>query len=92
MALGFNWGTYFSNCNWYFDFAMAYEFQVWWDQNVLMAYMKSDFRNDLGNNNQVPSFVPFDPKKINAAWAYGIFKIRFLKIVTLDGKFFLRVA
>ncbi|MES2274356.1 MAG: Lpg1974 family pore-forming outer membrane protein [Chlamydiota bacterium] len=31
--LGFGWGSYFDNNNWYFDMAFGYEFQVFFDQN-----------------------------------------------------------
>lgn len=35
MILGFGWGDYWCCNDWYFDLSAAYEFRVYWNQNVL---------------------------------------------------------
>ena len=57
MMLGFAWGTYFDNCNWHINFSAAYEFQMWWNQNTLMAYRRVDFRP----TNNIYNSCPYDP-------------------------------
>jgi len=42
MILGFGWDKYFNNNKFHLDILAGYEFQVWWNQNPLMSYMKSD--------------------------------------------------
>ncbi len=42
LELGFGWGSYFDNHNWFIDLSATYGFQVFWDQNM--------FRNSTGNS------------------------------------------
>ncbi|MBI3508824.1 MAG: hypothetical protein HY069_04255, partial [Chlamydiia bacterium] len=32
--MGFGWGSYFDNDNWYFDLSAGYTWQVFFDQNM----------------------------------------------------------
>ena len=41
LELGFGWGSYFDNYNWFVDLSATYGFQVFWDQNM--------FRSSVGN-------------------------------------------
>jgi len=34
-VLGFGWGTYFDNCNWHFDLTASYDFNYFWQQNMM---------------------------------------------------------
>lgn len=36
--LGFGWGTYFDNDNWYFDISAGYTWQVFYDQNMFREF------------------------------------------------------
>jgi hypothetical protein len=38
MELGFGWGTYLDCNNWYMDFVLGYEFQVFFDQNMFRHF------------------------------------------------------
>jgi hypothetical protein len=35
IALGLGWGSYFCNDNWHIDLLAAYEFHIFWDQNMM---------------------------------------------------------
>jgi len=58
MALGLAWGTYFDDCSWHIDLSAGYEFQVWWDQNNLMAYTAVDRSSGFGFSS------PYNPTKL----------------------------
>lgn len=50
-SLGLTWGSYFHNDRWHFLLAALYEFNVFWDQNV-MRDQKDEFSNqDSGIGN-----------------------------------------
>ena len=36
-ALGFGWGTYFSDNSWHFDLSAGYEFHIFWNQNMIRS-------------------------------------------------------
>lgn len=50
-GLGFGWGSYFADRQWHIDFAATYDFQVFWDQNMLRSisgvYTAGDFMGNL---------------------------------------------
>ena len=60
MILGFGWENYFDNDKYHIDIFAGYEFQVWWNQNVLMAYMKSDVLHSVVAISP-PTQSPFNP-------------------------------
>ena len=62
MALGLGWGTYFDDCSWHVDLSASYEFQVWWDQNNLMAYSATD--NYTLGAGFVSTGSPYNPTKL----------------------------
>jgi len=66
MALGLAWGTYFDDCSWHIDLSAGYEFQVWWDQNNLMAYSEADnFLAAVGPPLVFyPTGSPYNPTKL----------------------------
>lgn len=41
LELGFGWGTHLDCNNWYMDFALGYEFQVFFDQNMFRHFNDS---------------------------------------------------
>jgi hypothetical protein len=48
LELGFGWGTYLDCNNWYMDFALGYEFQVFFDQNMFRHFTDDVM---IGNSN-----------------------------------------
>ena len=51
-GIGFGWGKYFAENSWHVDFAATYDFQVFWDQNMLRLpittfYNGVDFSGNL---------------------------------------------
>lgn len=38
MEIGFGWGSYFDNDNWYFDLSAGYTWQVFFDQNMFREF------------------------------------------------------
>ena len=51
LELGFGWGTYIDCNNWYMDFALGYEFQVFFDQNMFRHFNDDIMRA----NSQLPN-------------------------------------
>jgi hypothetical protein len=51
LEVGLGWGTYLDCHSWYLDFALGYEFQIFFDQNMFLHF------NDNGNagNNTFPN-------------------------------------
>ncbi len=49
IGIGLGWGTYFSNYNWHIDISASYDFQVFFNQNMManLAFNSSD--GDTGN-------------------------------------------
>jgi hypothetical protein len=41
MEMGFGWGRYFDNNNWHFDLSAAYDWQVFFNQNMLHSFSSS---------------------------------------------------
>lgn len=39
LEMGFAWGSYFDNNNWYIDLAAGYDFQVFFNQNMFMHFV-----------------------------------------------------
>ena len=48
LDFGFGWGTYLDCNNWYLDFALGYEFQVFFDQNMFRHHTDDLM---IGNSN-----------------------------------------
>lgn len=46
-TLGFGWGTYFSNYSNHFDLAIGYDFNVYFNQNMLRFY-SDEFASEIG--------------------------------------------
>lgn len=52
MELGFGWGSYFDNDNWYFDVSAGYTWQIFFDQNMFREYGTTNpARGTLTNGN-----------------------------------------
>jgi hypothetical protein len=43
IALGLGWGSYFCDDNWHIDLSAAYEFHIFWDQNMMRKLL--DYNN-----------------------------------------------
>jgi len=66
LALGIGYGSYFSGYNWHFDLSASYEFQVWFNQIVMMAFAKSDsfFASLAGVAADYPTNNPYQPTNL----------------------------
>lgn len=50
--MGFGWGSYFDNHNWFIDASATYGFQVFWDQNMFRNFTSVNFaHNNVPNGN-----------------------------------------
>ena len=48
-ALGFGWGTYYANYNWHFDLTIGYQFDIYFNQNMLAYYCRYVDVSDYGD-------------------------------------------
>lgn len=49
IGAGFGWGTYFSNYRWYWDLSASYDFQVFWNQNMMYNLAFNNTEPHIGN-------------------------------------------
>ncbi len=50
--LGMGWGSYLMDQNWHIDFEVGYDFQIFWDQNMLRDFGAIDFLGSGGKGAQ----------------------------------------
>ncbi len=51
LEMGFGWGSYFDNNNWHIDLSASYEFQIFFDQNMLTKYYNGFMTGKLEQPN-----------------------------------------
>jgi hypothetical protein len=52
IALGLGWGSYFCDDSWHIDLAAAYDFHIFWDQNMMRKIL--DYYNTGINSDPTP--------------------------------------
>ena len=55
IALGLSWGSYFCDDSWHIDLSAAYEFHIFWDQNMMRKILDYNNVSGIGYNNSDPT-------------------------------------